>query len=510
MQNDEQGRALPDGGGEHRARSSKVSVLIVEDELIVAKSIEFKLRSMGYAVPAILMSGEEAVERAEALRPDLVLMDIGLHGAMDGIAAAERICALLDIPVVYLTAYSDQATLDRAKVSDPFGYLTKPFDPKDLRATIEMALFKYKADRRLRESEARYRAISELTSDLAYALCIHADGSATCEWLAGAVERITGYSLDEKGVHDLLATMIHPDDAPAFSQHMQEALAGRPVTSEGRIMARDGSVRWLRDVSQPVWDEAEGRVVRVYGAVQDVTARKEAEEALRRANEELEQRVRERTAELLQANESLRAEGAARRWVEEALRTSEAEHRRLFEHAEAALAEVNALYQVSRVLNTLDDLPGMLDAVARQVAETLPADEVSILLLDLEQRTVTHSALAGTGAIADLEEITFEELEDGLTGWVLREGQPVISPASAPDERESAYVRRRREQVNADAVAVVPVRYRDRMLGTMTAIHVPGGRDWTQSDVDLMMAMANQIAVAVENARLYELSRGER
>ena len=118
----------------------KVQVLVVEDEAIVSMDLRYRLEALGYSVPAEIGSGEEAVDAASRLRPDLVLMDIRLSGEMDGIAAAAQIRVQFDIPVVYLTAYIDEATLERAKSNEPFGYILKPFEDAPLQATIEMAI----------------------------------------------------------------------------------------------------------------------------------------------------------------------------------------------------------------------------------------------------------------------------------------------------------------------------------------------------------------------------------
>ena len=101
-------------------------VLVVEDEGVVALDIQSRLAKLGYTVLAVVDSGEEAVRKATEVRPDLVLMDVRLKGEMDGVEAAERIRADLDIPVIYLTAYADEPTVQRAKVTEPFGYLRKP------------------------------------------------------------------------------------------------------------------------------------------------------------------------------------------------------------------------------------------------------------------------------------------------------------------------------------------------------------------------------------------------
>ncbi len=128
-------------------------ILVVEDESIIAKDIQSSLKSLGYAVPAIASSGEQALTKAAEMLPDLALMDIVLKGGMDGIEVAEHMRDRYGIPVVYLTAYGDDQTLARAKLSEPFGYVLKPFDERGLQSTIEMALYKSQMEKNLRESE---------------------------------------------------------------------------------------------------------------------------------------------------------------------------------------------------------------------------------------------------------------------------------------------------------------------------------------------------------------------
>ena len=132
---------------------ANAQILVVEDEIIVAKDIQNTLINVGYAVPAVASSGAEAIEKAADTRPDLILMDIRLKGDIDGVQAAQQIRALFDIPVIYLTAYADYETLQRAKITEPYGYIVKPFAEKELHAGIEMALNKHKGERKLRESE---------------------------------------------------------------------------------------------------------------------------------------------------------------------------------------------------------------------------------------------------------------------------------------------------------------------------------------------------------------------
>lgn len=131
---------------------AKARIMVVEDEAITVKDLQMTLQELGYEVPAVASTGEEAVQKAEEHKPDLVLMDIALDGEMDGIKAADQIRKRFDIPVVYLTAHADERTLESAKVTEPFGYIVKPFNDKDLLSSIEMALYKHGVDKKLREN----------------------------------------------------------------------------------------------------------------------------------------------------------------------------------------------------------------------------------------------------------------------------------------------------------------------------------------------------------------------
>jgi PAS domain S-box-containing protein len=132
-------------------------ILVVEDEIIIAEDLQIKLIRMGYSVPDIVSSGEDAIKKVKENNPDIILMDIVIHGKMDGIETVEKIHAFSDVPVIYLTAYADQYTLERAKITEPFGYLLKPFKERELLITLEMALYKHKMETKLKESEKRLR-----------------------------------------------------------------------------------------------------------------------------------------------------------------------------------------------------------------------------------------------------------------------------------------------------------------------------------------------------------------
>ncbi len=144
----------------------KANILVVEDEGIVAEEIKSRLNHMGYTVCDIVHTGEKAIQAAENLTPDLVLMDIKIKGPIDGIETAGFIKEKMDIPIIYLTAYTDEDTLSRAKLKDPFGYIVKPFEERNLMTAIEMALHRHKS-----EKERTYREKLQAILEMAGAVC---------------------------------------------------------------------------------------------------------------------------------------------------------------------------------------------------------------------------------------------------------------------------------------------------------------------------------------------------
>ncbi|MBN1997289.1 PAS domain S-box protein [candidate division KSB1 bacterium] len=144
----------------HNAR-----VLVVEDESIVAKDIEIRLKKAGYDVVGIASHGDEAIEMAIQFMPDIILMDIKLIGAIDGIKAAQTIREKTGLPVIYLTALADEQTIQRAKLTEPFGYIIKPFRMGELVTAIEMGLYRHKMEKKIIENEAKYRVLVESMSE---------------------------------------------------------------------------------------------------------------------------------------------------------------------------------------------------------------------------------------------------------------------------------------------------------------------------------------------------------
>jgi len=119
------------------------NIMVVEDESIVSKDIQISLKKLGYNICGASASGEDAIEKAEECKPDLILMDIMLKGKLNGIETAHIIKENMDVPIIYLTAYADESTLNKAKITEPYGYIIKPFEEIDLQTSIEMALYKH-------------------------------------------------------------------------------------------------------------------------------------------------------------------------------------------------------------------------------------------------------------------------------------------------------------------------------------------------------------------------------
>lgn len=169
------------------------SIMVVEDEIVVAMEIEEKLQAIGYDVTSICSTGEEAILAVEEQKPDLVLMDIRLDGEIDGIETAELIRKRHDLPVVYLTAYADDATLNRAKLTEPFGYLVKPFSQTELRTTIEVALYKHLQDSKAKEIAHWFAS----TINVLGAALIVTDKDGMVKHLNHVAESLTGWGRDE-------------------------------------------------------------------------------------------------------------------------------------------------------------------------------------------------------------------------------------------------------------------------------------------------------------------------
>jgi PAS domain S-box-containing protein len=266
-------------------------ILVVEDEQIVALDIQRTLAGLGYLVPVTVATGDAAIEQAEALRPDLVLMDIRLRGAMDGIEAAGVIRQRWEIPVIYLTAHADAATLARAKITEPFGYVLKPFDERDLHTTIEMALYKHQMEARLRASE---RWLNVTLSSIGDGV-IATDTAARVVFINPEAERLTGWAAAEAAGRPLVEVFRiinehtrQPADDPVAKVLATGLIAG--LANHTLLIARDGIERPIDDSGAPIQTES-GELLGAVLVFRDIAQRRS-----------LEHDLAQRAAELLQAD----------------------------------------------------------------------------------------------------------------------------------------------------------------------------------------------------------------
>ena len=169
---------------------SPINILVVDDEPIVAMGLQVSLQQLGYCVTGLASTGEAALEKISGQHPDLVLMDIRIKGAMDGIETAEKIRAQFDIPVVFLSAFADDETLQRAKIAEPFGYIVKPFERRNLQTTIETACYKHQMERRVRESEHRFIATLTCIGEAVIAT----DTNSNITFLNPTAEKLSGWT----------------------------------------------------------------------------------------------------------------------------------------------------------------------------------------------------------------------------------------------------------------------------------------------------------------------------
>ncbi|MFA4876987.1 MAG: PAS domain S-box protein [Methanoregula sp.] len=288
------------------------SILIVEDEAVVANDIKETLAGFGYLVAGIAKSGEIALDMVEKYLPDLVLMDIHLATAMDGIETAGQIKILYDIPVIYLTAYADKSLLDRAKVTGPFGYVIKPYDERELLSTIEIAFYKHKHEQQIRQAYGELEErIAERTKELTRINQSLADSEeryrSLFEGVPVGLYRTTplGQFLD---VNPALVQLLgYPDremlmGASVFDLYMDPGVRSSWMTRienektvrnfEVKFHKYDGTIIWVRNTGNVVLDDS-GKVLYYSGHIEDITESKRAGEELRAYQLEIEKQADE-------------------------------------------------------------------------------------------------------------------------------------------------------------------------------------------------------------------------
>jgi diguanylate cyclase (GGDEF)-like protein/PAS domain S-box-containing protein len=263
--------------------AAPIRVLIVEDESVVAMDLADQLEDMGYQICGIADTGAEAIELAAQHAPQVVMMDIVIKGELDGIDTAERIRRRFQVPVIFATAYSDPETVARAARTAPYGYITKPYQARDVHAAIEVALFKYSLEARLRESELWFSSTLRCVADGVVAT----DLKGRIRFMNPAAEQMLGTRLETAQGQDIQEVIAFDDTGEknsTISQILREGM-DEAVIDFGRQMHTGKGERLLVDASAALIRDGEVEPLGAVVALRDVSERIEAEEALRNSEE---------------------------------------------------------------------------------------------------------------------------------------------------------------------------------------------------------------------------------
>ncbi|MGC9517278.1 MAG: response regulator [Methanomicrobiales archaeon] len=255
-------------------------LMIVEDERITAEDLKEGLEDLGYDVAAVVYSGEESIKKAEEIKPDLIIMDIKLEGEMDGIEAAEYIRSNYGIPVIYLSAYSDENTVQRAKITEPSGFirkspagfLNKPFEESELHTTIEITLYRDRMEKRLRENE---RWLTAILTNIADAV-IATDSKGQIKFMNPVAEDLTGF-IQEDAIGKFLSEVFTIlSDGPGklssilLNKIFREEVARNLYIDNVILKSKNGTEVPIYGAINPIKDE-KGNIIGIVVVFRDIS-----------------------------------------------------------------------------------------------------------------------------------------------------------------------------------------------------------------------------------------------
>ncbi len=458
-------------------------IMIVEDDGIIATRLQSILTRLGYDILGAVASGEGALQKVSEWRPDLVLMDIYLAGKMNGVETAAQIHTQSDIPVVYLTAYSDDALLQQAKITAPYGYLLKPIQERELYATIEMALYRHELESRLKEHKRRLeeeiaerkRTEEALRAEKAFTettlnsqrdtfFVFDPSGGKALRWNK-AFKEISGYSDEE------IASMRAPDDWYSEKDLKRAAAATEKAFQEGQVLVemslitKDGRTIPFEYIGSLV-ENTEGETQYIISIGRDITERKRAEAERERLLAALERR----TTQLQTAAE--------------------------VSHAASGILDPNELIrQVVDMAGERFDLYYAGLFLVDQTGEwTGEADKWAMLQ-------------AGTGEAGRRMVEQGHKLEIGgnsMIGWCIDNKQARI----ALDVGEEAVRFENPLLPETRSELALPLISRGEAIGALTIQSVEEAA-FSDEDITVLQTMADQLANAIENARLYSQAQQE-
>jgi PAS domain S-box-containing protein len=474
-------------------------VLIVDDNEQNLYMLQVLLQGQGYEVRSA-RNGIEALDMARCQAPDLIITDILMPG-MDGFSLCREWMAderLRRAPLVFYTAtYIDPKDEAFALSLGAARFIVKPTEPDAFVDILRQVLENHAAQRlaprvgpsqaaevyyqrynqalirkledkmvqleeanrsleldlaarkrteeALRESEERFRLISTVISDYTFSSRLGADGELVLDWVAGAFEEITGYTFDEYVAHGGWRATLHPDDLAVDDRDLEKLRSNRPIVTEVRTLTKGGDVIWVRVYAHPVWDAARQELVGIYGAVQDITERKRAEEALR-----------QRASQLALLNE------------------------------------------IGRQVAALLDVDQVLARAAHLVQERFGFHHVGLFIRAAGEDRLVMRARAGEYASLFPPDHSVT-LGQGMVGWVGLHGETLLANDVAAEPR---YVNPYPDRLPTRSELSVPIRIGDEIVGVLD-LQSPQPNAFAPDAVTTKETLADQIAIAIHNARLY-------
>jgi len=259
-------------------KEERKKILLIEDEVIVGSDIKQVLEYRGYIVSDVISTGEKALKTADKFKPDLALMDIKLAGDMDGIETAKHIRKRYDVPIVYLTALGDEKTFQRARQTEPFGYIYKPAEEKDLVATVETALYKHKIQKELTASERKFRLLFEMSKEAIYI----SDREPKIQEANPAFLEMFGYSLDEIKKIDVTELYKNPKERMRIQKEIESKVFIKDYPAE--LKRKDSTVMDCLITATVRWD-ASDRVLGYQGIIRDITEQKRIQKEIKESEQ---------------------------------------------------------------------------------------------------------------------------------------------------------------------------------------------------------------------------------
>lgn len=467
--------------------------MVVDDERIVAQDIMEVITNMGCEVVGTALSGPEAIEKAGALRPDLILMDITLQGQMDGVEAATIIRERYDVACVFLNAYSDKSYLERAKLTQPAGYMVKPFEEGGLRSTVEIALYKVDLERALKESNEWLQTTLLSIGDGVIAT----NNNGRVQFMNRLAEQMTGWSSGEAAgawIEDVFPIANEVTGQRVSNPALLALSSGNSTNLEkGTVLVRrDGHAIPIDDSASPIRNN-KGVVIGAVLVFRDVTENRHAERAVKLHQEHLEELVQARTAEISQTNHRLMGEIEERKRAESALRYRA--------NCENLLSGISAQFLATKPA----DVVAAIDLALSRVGGFLLVDRCYLLQASSDGNTLAckHEWVAGgisgtTEIFCGVSQSSLPLIPNPTPG-----GRAIVLAQDAGTELDSMHEPLAQAR-QARSVLMVQLTHDDKCIGYLGIDTCRAARQWQLEDANLLAMVADPLVSALRRQAMEE------